>query len=270
MKSYKILKLIIVIVLIVLAILLGRTFFKKDNINLEPANSNINQENLVDMSFVTEIPLATASPYATVEGSYPQFRNADASFNDKIRNNIVIAQAEFENNAKENWQARIDTMPAGEVEKYPTKGDMYFSVRSNYVQVNEDTVSFWVSIAGYSGGAHGYEALYSYNYDVKNGRQINLSDLFPNDTNYLKTVAEYSRADLIKQFTKKIESEGGEEYGDFKMVMENLNSMIVSGTEPRQENFSVFTVEPGFVTFYFSEYQVAPYVYGKQMVRMPL
>ena len=45
-------------------------------------------------------------------------------------------------------------------------------------------------------------------------------------------------------------------------------SMIESGTEPKEENFSVFTFTPDKVKIYFAQYQVGPYVIGMPEVEV--
>lgn len=265
----KVLTYIVFIALAVLLFLFGRSV--KDNIVSAPVEKPSNTGQLVDMSLVTEIPLTSESKYATISGSYPVFKNASGTLNDKIRNNIVIVQAEFENNAKENWQARLATkLPGEKIKEFPEDGDMFFNLKTEYIQVNPKMISVLITVQAMSGGAHGYQNLYSYNYDVSQNRELTLQDFFPNDSDYLKKVSDYSRNDLTAQFTGKIKNENMDLDGDFKMTIENINSMLIPGTEPTVENFSVFTTTPGFLNIYFGEYQVAAYVYGIQTVKMPL
>ena len=47
-----------------------------------------------------------------------------------------------------------------------------------------------------------------------------------------------------------------------------LVSMIEDGTQPKEENFSVFTFTPTTVTLYFGQYQVGPYVLGMPEVEL--
>ncbi len=269
-KQHQILSIIIFIILGFVLYKLGTTFFvnRSQVVNKSETKKDFK---LVDMSLVNEISINPNTKYGSVSGVYPYFRNAVPSFNDHVRNSIVIAQAEFENNAKENWQARIDTaLPGENIPEFPEEGDFSFMTKVNYTQVNEDFISFTIIVAGYSGGAHGYESIISFNYDVKNSKEISMSDLFPNNPDYLTTVANYSRKDLREQFVNKIKRADFENDGDYKMTLENIDAMIIPGTEPVKENFSVFTIEPGFINIYFTQYQVAAYVYGSQMVKMPL
>lgn len=270
MKQHRILSIIIFIVLAFVLYKLGQSFLRDNKTGT--ANENIKQENLiVDISFVNEVPLKTESKYGSVSGTYPQFRNADPSFNDKIRNAVIIAQSEFENNAKENWKSRYDTRAPGEkVNEFPDAGDMTFIIKTDYIQVNSNKISFLITVAGYSGGAHGYESLISFNYDVKTAKDITLDQIFPNDKDYLKTIASYSRANLKDQFLAKTKRADFDNDADYKSTLENIDSMLIPGTEPTTDNFSVFTILPDTLNIYFSQYQVAAYVYGSQMVKMPL
>ncbi len=270
MKQHRLLSLVIFLILAFVLFKIGQTFFNKKNI-LENKDQIKTEQKLVDMSLVTEVPLNSISKYGTVEGTYPQFRNTDPSFNDKIKNAIFIAQSEFENNSKENWDARRDTaLPEEQINEFPNVGDFNFSAKVDYVQVNSNYVSFLVTVYGFSGGAHGYEAMYSFNYDVQKAREVLLQDIFNGDADYLVKLSDYSRKDLLAQFQNKIKRAEFLNDSDYNYTLQNITSMIIPGTEPMSDNFSVFTLQPGFLNIYFSQYQVAPYVYGSQMVKMPL
>jgi len=270
MKNHRILTIIVFLVLAFVLYKLGKTFLDNKQIP-DPVVQTQNTASLVDMSFVTEVPIATASKYNIATGSYPQFRNADPSFNDKIRNAVVIAQSELENNARENWNARIKTAgPNEKVGQYPNESDFYFSLKTDYIQVNTNVISFVMTVSGFSGGAHGYNNLISYNYDVQKNTEITLADIFSNDKDYLKKVADFSNADLLTQFLEKLKSTDYEDPQDYNLAIKNTKEMLNDGTKPTLENFSTFTILPDAINIYFGEYQVAPYVYGPQMVKMPL
>ena len=270
-KSHLATRVMTFIVFVVLAVVLVQlTKSVKNNPPEENTNPIVETNKIVDMVQVIEIPLTSESKYGTVSGAYPQFKNANSIFNDKIRNAVVIAQSEFENNTMANWQAQYDTKQKNEkMDQFPPAGEFTFSVKTDYVQVNKDIISILISVSGFSGGAHGYENLISFNYNVKTNQEISLIDIFPNDIDYLKTLSTYSRKDLTDQFTSKIKNENMDDDGDFKMTMENINSMLLPGTEPKLANFSVFTISPDVLNIHFPQYQVAAYVYGSQLVKMP-
>jgi hypothetical protein len=266
----RVLTFIVFLALAILLFLFGRSV--KDNVVSAPVVESPKIEQLVDMSNLDSALLTSESKYGKVIGSYPVFKNVDSSFNDKIRNNITIAQAEFENNAKENWQARLKTkLPNEKISEFPEDGEMYFGVETEYVQVNSKYISILIRINGFSGGAHGYENLYSYNYDVVNQKELVLKDFFPNDTNYLKTVSDFSKSNLIEQFTNNVKRADFATDKEWNDAIKSIElEMIEDGTKPLVDNFSIFTYVPGMLTIYFNQYQVAPYVYGSQKVKMAI
>ena len=269
MNKNKLLTVLVVILLLSVIARLIVTVRNNSNTNPDTNNTTANEDKIVDMSFVNEISITTDSKYATVSGTYPEFRNADPSFNDKIRNAITIAKSEFENNTKDNWKARIETATKEDkINEYPNPGDFYFNIKTDYVQVNKNKISILVTISGFNGGAHGYTVLTSYNYDVNQAKEITLADIFGAD--YLKKVSEYSKSNLKTELISKINNDSGASSEDIKNQIDNLTSMLDSGTNETDENFSVFTILPDSINIYFQEYQVAPYVYGPQTVKMPI
>ncbi len=260
----KVVTFIVFVLLAVVLVLFARSIKKDTLVEEAPI---VETPKVVDMSRVTEVPLVSTSEYGTVSGSYPKFSNASSAFNDKIRNNIVIAQAEFENLVKDNWQARVDTQSPGDA--LPKKDDMYFDVKTDYVQVNDNVISILIHVSAYTGGAHGYENLYSYNYNVTSNKEITLADFFVGNADYLKTVADFSQTELISQFTNKLHRGDFSKDAEYNEVLDTIKDMVDEGTIPTEENFSVFTHDPESLFIHFQQYQVAPYVYGTQVVKMP-
>ena len=107
--------------------------------------------------------------------------------------------------------------------------------------------------------------LISYNYDVMNKKEVDLVDLFPNDPNYLKTISDFSRKDLTIQFKKRLEVKTK---ADLQNFQDSVMPMLTDGTTPTIDNFSVSTFTPDNITFYFNQYQVAPYAMGGSTVVM--
>ena len=175
---------------------------------------------------------------ATFDVVYPQFKDASLGFNQKIENLVMEGIENHKKDAEESWR----------------QGREKFQFYTTWapVQVNKNYISFLLRLGGYVGGAHGYENLASFNYDVTAEKEIALSDLFPEDPDYLKTISEFVRRDLRRQLGNNANED-----------------ILLAGTEPNAENFSVFTLLPGSVTFYFVEYQVAPYAAGSSKVVMP-
>lgn len=206
--------------------------------------------------------------YTSYDIRYPQFNNADPEFNKKIADVVATGKDEFTEFAIDNWKAYRETsFEDGDPGEFPPEPYPFY-VKWEPARVDDSYISFVMRIGGYNGGAHGYENIVSFNYDVIGQKEATLADLFPNDTEYLKTVSEFSRATLLPELIKagELDTLSADES---VAAIDNLKAMLYAGTEPTPENFSVFTFTDTDITLYFSQYQVAPYVYGEQQVTMP-
>lgn len=256
----------IYIILLVFVLFLGIFFNIKIN---EPSDYVVVPVSVSEhKTYYKEINIEETERYASFDITYPQFTQADARFNTKIATTVENARYSFSHDAEDNWKAyREVNFEAGDPGQYPS--DPYrMYITWDKVTLDTRYISCIMRIGGYNGGAHGFENIVSFNYDVTQQKEITLSDLFPDDPNYLSTISSYARTSLQKQFLEKSsqlprEEESGE------TSERDLDPMLVAGTEPTIENFSVFTFSPTEITLYFSQYQVAPYVFGEQQVVIP-
>ena len=209
---------------------------------------------VVDKSLVTDINYTIPTKYTTFDVFYPQFKNASSLFNEKIEDLVMGEIANHSKISEENWKGRYNTRAPGEkISEFPPNDEKYsLSISWVPIQLNKNFISGLLVFSGYVGGAHGYENVISLNYNVKNQKKITLADLFPDDPQYLKTISEFARKDLRLQFGKNVEED-----------------MLLAGTTPEQINFNVFTFTDDKITFYFNQYQVAPYAMGQSSVSMP-
>jgi hypothetical protein len=229
---------------------------------------NVVSQPLVDKSLVEEKSYKTSETYTTFDITYPQFKNADASFNKNIANLVTEAVASHRKDSEDNWKARYATRSTTDkITEFPSEGEKFsLAVAWNVDQVNDKYISFLLVTEGFSGGAHGYRALTSFNYDVVHKKAVILKDLFPGDASYLKTVSDFARKDLEAQFRKNLNIKTADDEKNFKG---SILPMMREGTEPSVDNFSVFTFTPSDVSIYFTEYQVAPYAMGESTVVIP-
>ncbi len=235
-------------IVVILLVFAGANFVLKNKDRYETKTPEALEETeevtlLVDPALYETKTNKQLSQYFEHNEVYPQFKNVPSEFNKKVEETVLgyfsaqVPGADFPESSPEEYYPR---------EKYE------FNSSWTPMQVNESTISFLLRFWGYTGGAHGFSSLMSFNYDVKNQKEVAPRDLFPSDPNYLKTISDYARTDLRRQFG----NEGNED-------------MILAGTEPQEENFSVFTFTPKAITFYFGQYQVAPYAMGESKVVMP-
>lgn len=101
----------------------------------------------------------------------------------------------------------------------------------------------------YAGAAHPGDISRTVTYDLENGRDLSLADLFVPDSDYLGSLAEYCIAQLG---TRDIGFQGFE--------------LGATATSQNYRNWNI-TAEGLMITF--DEYQVAPYAAGPQTVIVP-
>ena len=266
--------LILVIFLFGILVILGLIFkgFKANKeIKVNNSQSITQNEGLIVASSYETKTLTIDDPYVTFDVKYPYFKNADANFNSNIENLLKGKIDDHKKTSQEYWQARIDTETKGEnIPNVPSQDDkLSFFSDFTIVQSNSTDISFVLNYGGFSGGAHGYENNVSYNYDIKNKKNITLKNLFPNDPQYLTSISTVSREYLKKQFASISEEDKKNSTPEaLKEYVDNMVKMIESGTEPTVENFSVFTFTPDKVKIYFAQYQVGPYAIGMPEVEI--
>jgi hypothetical protein len=86
-------------------------------------------------------------------------------------------------------------------------------------------------------------------YDLAQGRELTLGDLFLANSNYLEMISNYCVTELSKQT-----------YSD---------SFWLEGARPTPENYRNWNITPEGVMITFGEYQVAPYASGPQTMIVP-
>ncbi|HEX3184098.1 MAG TPA: DUF3298 domain-containing protein [Pyrinomonadaceae bacterium] len=132
--------------------------------------------------------------------------------------------------------------------------DLGISYTINLAQ--DDLVSVQFDIGSYyQGAAHPNSHSETLNYDLKNGKQLRLADIFKPGSKYLQTLSTYCIADLKKQSKEK--------------NTELLDDMLNEGVSPKATNYESWTITKRGIGINFDSYQVAPYAAGPQFVMVP-
>lgn len=130
------------------------------------------------------------------------------------------------------------------------------SIGYEVMLAQDDLVSIEFSISSYhQGAAHPMSASDVVNFDLKNGKQLKLSDLFKPGTKYLPTIATHCIAELKKQSREKNLGLPDEE--------------IDKGAAPKADNYQSWTITRKGLAIEFDPYQVGPYAAGPQSVIVP-
>jgi len=87
------------------------------------------------------------------------------------------------------------------------------------------------------------------NYDLDQGRELMLGDLFLSNTNYLETISNYCVAELSKQ--------------------QFFDGPFVDGAKPTADNYRNWNITPDGLLITFDTYQVGPGAAGPQKVTVP-
>jgi hypothetical protein len=132
----------------------------------------------------------------------------------------------------------------------PALSEYASSLQISYTTQNYDRgiLSVLLRISFYSAGAaHPGSYFRAVNYDLREGKELALADLFQPGADYLSLLSSACLEDLQNRHVL-----GWEE-----------------GALPKEENFRNWNVTPGGLLITFDEYQVAPYALGPQSVIIP-
>jgi hypothetical protein len=174
-------------------------------------------------------------------GSNPNFEK----FNQAVRASVTKKVTSF----------KKDMEPEDKEEPRP-EGSMGsdLNVSFDVALAQDDLISIEFSVGSYyQGAAHPNTFTEVVNYDLKNGKQLKLADLFKPGSKYLQSIASYCIADLKKQAKDK----------------GLLDQEIVNGASASAKNYQSWTITKKGLGINFDAYQVGPYAAGPQFVLVP-
>lgn len=116
-----------------------------------------------------------------------------------------------------------------------------------------NVISITFNIYSFMGGSHGQLLIDVRNYDLKNGKKLDLADLFAEPEKALAILGRISAERLRETLGNDAEED-----------------MIRAGTEPDIANFSNLSLLANGVAVEFQPYQVGPWAIGQQRVEISL
>ena len=183
---------------------------------------------------------------------YPQFAGGSnpnfEKFNQLVRGSVTKKVTEF----KKEMQPEEGDEPRPE-------GSMGSDLSVGYIVAlaQDDLVSIQFDIGSYyQGAAHPNSYTEVVNYDLKNGKQLKLADLFKPGAKFLQAISAYCIADLKKQ-----------QAGDKGKAL--LDSEIENGAAPTAKNYQSWKITRKGLGVNFDAYQVGPYAAGPHYVLVP-
>ncbi len=186
-----------------------------------------------------------------ISAQYPQLTGGNnpnfEKFNQTVRALVTKKVAGFKKD-----------MTAEEGEEPRPEGSMGSDLSVSYTVhvAQDDLVSLKFDVSSYyQGAAHPNSYSDVLNYDLKNGKQLKLSDLFKPGAKYLQAISTHCITELKKQMKAP---DGTVD-----------NESIESGAGPAAKNFQSWNITKGGLGFNFDAYQVGPYAAGPQFVLVP-
>jgi hypothetical protein len=125
-----------------------------------------------------------------------------------------------------------------------------FDLKYSIIGQRADIWSIKFDISVYAdGAAHPYGYSRTLNYDLSNGREITLSELFLSSSNYLQVISNYCKSQLS---SRDIAFDSNQQ-----------------GADPLSENYQRWNISDEGLVITFDAYQVAAYAAGPQLVAIP-
>ena len=198
------------------------------------------QVTLVSVPFSEDDP-GNGYPKYTISSQTPQLTGSNdprvLAFNQRL-NDLVNVQVDM-------WRHEFQRLPLT-----PLTNGSSLDVTYTLVSQMGDLWSLKIDFSFYADtAAHPGLNISTINYDLGQGRELTLGDLFLANSEFLEEIAYYSMVELGKQ-----------PYAD---------SITFDGAQPVAENYRTWNLAPDGLMITLGEYQVAPYAAGPQTVIVP-
>ncbi len=275
---------ILIAVIILGGLYVWDTHFRKGA--FEPVSQNIFNTQNSDTGLVNHLSFQNKkilqnNIYTSIDIEYPEFLLLDAQENRTVYDFYIDFITEHNTISRENMQARFETDEKNNGKDFSLfipEAEEKYQAYATYtpVQINDTFISVLYLYGAFQGGAHGFENMFTLNYDVKNKKVLTLLDILKDtkideSTPVHEYISEESRKQLLKKFAPEVEYKKTIDELVYDIDQhEFIIQSIYDGTEPTTENFSIYTFTPDALTIYFGQYQVASYADGIQEVVIPL
>lgn len=178
-------------------------------------------ENNKDINSIINIPIVMTKD-----------TNIEKNINYKIRNDIMEFYNRSKNEAKEYNK------------NFPENPNKFVANADFYIKKNSDNMlSILLNYYKYSGGAHGYYEYKSYNIDMRNGKFLELKDMFKSNSDYKKVIDNEIRRQIEAKAKSDPQYEG---IYQFEGIKDNQK----------------FYIQDDNLMIYFDLYEIAPYAAG--------
>lgn len=187
-----------------------------------------------------------------LNAEYPELAGGAnvSGFNQVVKTRINRDLADFK-------KAQM-SLSAEDLKMFPEGMNSYIELSYNVEYADNDLISVSFLEGSFTGGAHPNYNTFTITYDLKNGKELKLAELFKPGSKYLEAVSAYAIKDLQ---SRKIP--------DSDENMGLAQDSFADGALPKAENYQSWNLTKKGLMFNFDPYQVGPYAVGPQTVIVP-
>lgn len=191
-----------------------------------------------------------------IDVNYPEIEGLNDIKEQEIINNKIKNIVDVEINDFKNCEHFIKLDSEEYLELKEDNGllavEGFKEINYNTFLLSNNIISLLFTIdTYYPGAAHHMTRTLPFNYNIVNGSNIMLEDLFKSDFDYLNFVSDYCVKDLREQ------------------PIYTWEDIAENGASPDENNFRSFILKEESLIIFFDPYQVAGFSYGIIEVRIP-
>ncbi|HEV2915272.1 MAG TPA: DUF3298 domain-containing protein [Pyrinomonadaceae bacterium] len=183
---------------------------------------------------------------------YPELTGGanGAGFNQLVKSRVTKELADF--------KKQMIGLSAEDLKMLPQGVNNYIDIGYNIEYGDNELLSVSFLESNFTGGVHPNYNYFTVTYDLKNGREVKLSELFKPGAKYLEEVSAYAIKDLQ---SRKIP--------DSDENMGLAQDIFADGATAKAENYQNWNLTKKGLMITFDPYQVGPYAAGSQTVIVP-
>lgn len=173
-----------------------------------------------------------------------------SGFNQIVKSRVTKELADF--------KKQMMSLSAADLKMLPQGMNNYIDISYNIEYADNDLISVSFLESNFTGGVHPNYNYFTITYDLRNGKELKLSELFQPGAKYLQAISAYAVKDL--QSRKAPDSDEN---------MGLAQDMFAEGATAKAENYQSWNITKKGLMFTFDPYQVGPYADGSQTVIVP-
>lgn len=187
-----------------------------------------------------------------ITAEYPELTGSEnaSGFNQLVKTRVTEETAEF--------KKQMLAVSAEDLKALPAGVNNYIDISYDIEHADNDLISVSFLESSFTGGAHPNYNYFTITYDLKNGRELSLAELFRPGAKYLEMLSAYA----IKDLQSRKAPDSNENMG-------LAQDIFADGATPKAENYDRWNITKKGLMFTFDPYQVGPYAYGAHFVIVP-